>query len=280
MALISFSNVSKIFNNDLVLDHISFNIFKNEKVALIGNNGTGKTTIFKLILKKIEPSLLSKEDKPGDITILNNISIGYLSQDAISDITHSVREELEMPFEHLKTFEKEFNDLSYKLSLNPSDENLLKKYQIYLEESEHNRVYSYKNEIETMISKFSFDKDILDKKISLLSGGERMKIAFIKLLMNDYDVLLLDEPTNHLDISTIEWLENYLKNYKGTVFFISHDRYFIEALSSKIIELENKKVTTYNTTYENYLVEKENNFKVLLEQSKKRKKRLKGLRDS
>lgn len=269
MALINFSNVSKMYETDLILDHATFQINKNEKVALLGANGEGKTTIFKLILKEIEPTLMPKEDKVGDISITKGTTIGYLSQDAIKNINQTVREELEEVFINDKKINDEFNEISLKLSEDPKNEDLLSKYDFYLEKLQSSRALTYQNEIETLISRFTFPLTILDETIKNLSGGERMKIAFIKLLLAKYNVLLLDEPTNHLDISTIEWLETYLKSYEGTIFFISHDRYFIESLSNKILELENKKVTTYNTNYENYLIEKENKYNNLLAQSQR-----------
>lgn len=278
MALVSFSNVSKTFNNDLILDHVSFNIFKNEKVALIGDNGTGKTTILKLILHEIEPTLMAKEDKPGDILLLKGLSIGYLSQNAIRNLDNTVLEELEEPFKDTMKLENDFNQVVKELSENPEDEYLLEKYNKYLAKLEESRSFSYKNEIETLVSKFSFPLSILNKNVKELSGGERMKIAFIKLLLFKHDLLLLDEPTNHLDISTIEWLEDYLKTYKGTILFISHDRYFLESLATKIIELENQRITTYNTTYNNYLTDKENNYQHLLAISKREEEEMEKLK--
>ncbi len=269
MAILSFSNVSKVFDNEVILDHVTFQINKNEKVALIGSNGTGKTTIMKLILREIEPTLMKKEDKVGEISLLKDIKVGYLDQNAIKNINNTVKEELEEVFASYKLLEKKLNDITAKLSDEQSNEELLKKYNDIIENPEYADNFDYENKIKTLVSKFSFPLSILDKQISSLSGGERMKIAFIKLLLARFDLLLLDEPTNHLDISTIEWLENYLKDYEGTIFFISHDRYFIEKLSNKIIELERAKVTTYNTTYENYLVEKENKYKELVERYKK-----------
>lgn len=262
MSIISFSNVSKFYGSDLILDHLTFTINAKEKVALIGNNGSGKTTIFKLILKEIEPSLLPKEDKPGEISILSNLKIGYLDQNAIKDINNKVIDELLIPFEETIKVEKQISN--YK-----DIENNLEDYNKLIEEFEKKRGYTYRNDIKDMVCRFSFPLSILDKTIKELSGGERMKIAFIKILLFNYDVLLLDEPTNHLDITTIEWLENFLTSYNGTIFFISHDTYFIKKLATKIIELENKKVTTYNVDYEHYLTLKKEKYESLLKQVKK-----------
>lgn len=262
MSIISFSNVSKFYGSDLILDHLTFTINAKEKVALIGNNGSGKTTIFKLILKEIEPSLLPKEDKPGEISFLSNLKIGYLDQNAIKDINNKVIDELLIPFEETIKLEKQISN--YK-----DIENNLEDYNKLIEEFEKKRGYTYQNDIKDMVCRFSFPLSILDKTIKELSGGERMKIAFIKILLFNYDVLLLDEPTNHLDITTIEWLENFLTSYNGTIFFISHDTYFIKKLATKIIELENKKVTTYNVDYEHYLTLKKEKYESLLKQVKK-----------
>ncbi|MDY2728214.1 MAG: ABC-F family ATP-binding cassette domain-containing protein [Candidatus Onthovivens sp.] len=261
MSVISFSNVSKYFGSELILDHLTFSINAKEKVALIGNNGTGKTTIFKLILGIEEPSLLSKEDKPGDISILSSLKIGYLDQNAITSINHTVEEELLLPFSDVLKLKKEIDDIQ-------TNSKNFEEYSTLLEEFEAKRGYTYNQEIDELISKFGFDLTIKKRSIKELSGGERMKIAFIKILLFKYDVLLLDEPTNHLDISTIEWLENFLSNYSGTIFFVSHDTYFISKLATKIIELENKTVSVYNTDYEHYKTLKKERYESLLKQVK------------
>ena len=249
MSLISFSNVSKSFGTDLLLDHISFNINLGEKVALVGPNGIGKSTIFKLILKEELPTLMPREDKVGAISILGGTNIGYLSQQAISDINNTVYEELKSVFKETLNELDILNEMSNNLST-PED---IEKYNDFLEYLNEKQAFSIESKIKGYISKFHFEKEILDKKISTLSGGERIKIAFVKLLLEKHDVLLLDEPTNHLDISTIEWLEEYLKNFKGIVLFISHDRYFLNTVADKILDLDNKKVTTYNLSYDDYL---------------------------
>lgn len=262
MSIITFTNVSKYFGSDLILDHVSFNINLKERVALIGNNGTGKTTIFKLILKELEPSLLPKEDKPGDISILSNLKIGYLDQNAITNIENKVYEELLLAF-------KETLEIENKINQFKNIEDNLEEYNKLIELFEKKHGYTYQNEIKDMISRFSFPESILEKQIKELSGGERMKIAFIKILLFNYDVLLLDEPTNHLDISTIEWLESFLSSFKGTLFFISHDSYFIDKIATKVIELENKKVTVYNVDYKHYQELKREKYESLLKQVKK-----------
>lgn len=262
MSIITFTNVSKYFGSDLILDHVSFNINLKERVALIGNNGTGKTTIFKLILKELEPSLLPKEDKPGEISILSNLKIGYLDQNAITNIENKVYDELLLAF-------KETLEIENKINQFKNIEDNLEEYNKLIELFEKKHGYTYQNEIKDMISRFSFPESILEKQIKELSGGERMKIAFIKILLFNYDVLLLDEPTNHLDISTIEWLESFLSSFKGTLFFISHDSYFIDKLATKVIELENNKVTVYNVDYKHYQELKREKYESLLKQVKK-----------
>lgn len=278
MAIISFNNVTKYYVNDLILDHVTFAINPNEKVALIGNNGAGKTTIFRLILKEEEPTLVAKEDKTGDISVLNGIRIGYLDQNAIRNVENTVIEELMDPFKNTIEIEKKIENIGVKIKNNPDNQKLLDQYDLLLKEYEENRGYTYQNEIEEMLFRFGFTNEFKEKVIKQLSGGERMKIAFIKILLFKYDVLLLDEPTNHLDISTIEWLEDFLSGYNGTIFFISHDRYFLEKLATKIIELDNHQIFTFNMDYDHYLIEKESMYNSLLKTAKREEKEIEKIK--
>ncbi len=277
MSLVSFNNVSKYYGSDLILDHISFVINKNEKIALIGNNGEGKTTILKLLLKEELPTLISKEDKPGEISIIKNLKIGYLNQNLISDLNNTVIEELLLAFKNTIKKEQELNEFLKILNANPNDLKLIEKYNNLLEEFKELRGYTYKSDIKNYLARFNFDESYYNKKISTLSGGERMKIGFIKLLLFNYDLLLLDEPTNYIDVSSIEWLENFIKLYKGTVLYISHDIYFIKETANKILELNNHKLTTYNTNYANYIKLKEERYKNLLKESKKQDEEIEKL---
>ena len=243
MALISFSNVTKYYSLNLILDHVTFQINKGEKVALVGSNGAGKTTLFKLILKEEEPTLVPKEDKVGDISILSGTKIGYLNQDAISDINNTVYEELEIPFRPLKEKLNKFNELTLKLDENTTEEEL-NHYNELLDELTSEGAFNIKNKIGEYLSRFKFPESLLNEKIKSLSGGERMKIAFIKLLLVNYDLLLLDEPTNHLDISTIEWLANMKKkkrkwkDLKSLLNFICLSQDLLDELKIECINLK------------------------------------------
>lgn len=265
MSLISFSNVTKYYGTDLILDHISFNVNKGEKVALVGSNGNGKTTIFKLILKEEEPTLVAKEDKPGTISILNGSKIGYLNQDAISDINNTVEEEMMLSMRKIIAEVEYFNEFSKRLEYDKTEATLV-KYNELLDRLNELDAFNLDHKVDEYLTKFGFDPSIKKTRVKNLSGGERMKIAFAKILLGDYDILLLDEPTNHLDISSIEWIEKFLSSYKGTILFISHDRYFLETVATKILDLENHKINTYNVNYNDYLNLKELNYQQQLAQ--------------
>ena len=266
MSLITLNNVSKLYGNELILDHISLQINRGEKIALVGKNGEGKTTILKLILGEIKPSLMPKENNSGEIAILNNLKIAYLDQNIIKNPSLSAREELYDAYQDIFVQLNEYNSLVNR-------PNLTEEEIIYLNNLLTNLVnldaFNLDKKINNFFKQFHLPLSYLNRQISTLSGGEQMKIAFIKILLNDYDVLLLDEPTNHLDIASIEWLEDYLKADDRTLLFVSHDRYFLNAVANKIFDLENKKVTTYHLSYDDYLLEKQTRYQNALKQYEK-----------
>lgn len=262
MTYLSVSNLKKMYGDELLFDGVSFSITDKDRACIVGTNGTGKTTLLKLILKMEEPSNDLKN--PYTISIPKEVKVGYLSQDVIEDINNTLIEEALLVFKETIKIENKINELTEKIAKYPESAELLNEYSVLSQEFENKRGYSYKYEIETILTKFGFSKDELDRQISSFSGGERSKVAFAKLLLEKPDLLILDEPTNHLDVSTIDWLEGFLKNYNGAILFVSHDKYFINNVANLILNLEYKKVTQYRGNFDFYVAQKEQNYKTQL----------------
>lgn len=278
MSILSFSNISKYYGSDLILDHISFDINKGDKIALIGSNGEGKTTILKLILKEEDVSNNYNENKTSEISYLKNIKIGYLNQNLITSLDNTVMQECLLCYKEVFEIEEKMQTVLNQMQQNKNNDELLEKYNNLIEYYKEIGGYSYLSDIKNYLARFNFDNSYYDKKVSTLSGGERTKLAFAKLLMFKYDLLLLDEPTNYIDISTIEWLEKFLKSYKGTILFVSHDTYFIENVANKIFELSNHKLEVFNCDYKNYLKLKEERYKYLEKEKEKQDEEITKLR--
>lgn len=278
MSILSFLNISKYYGSDLILDHISFDINKGDKIALIGSNGEGKTTILKLILKEEDFSNNYNENKTSEISYLKNIKIGYLNQNLITSLDNTVMQECLLCYKEVFEIEEKTQSVLNQMQENKNNDELLEKYNNLIEYYKEIGGYSYLSDIKNYLARFNFDNSYYDKKVSTLSGGERTKLAFAKLLMFKYDLLLLDEPTNYIDISTIEWLEKFLKSYKGTILFVSHDTYFIENVANKIFELSNHKLEVFNCDYKNYLKLKEERYKYLEKEKEKQDEEITKLR--
>lgn len=278
MSILSFLNISKYYGSDLILDHISFDINKGDKIALIGSNGEGKTTILKLILKEEDVTNNYNENKISEISYLKNIKIGYLNQNLITSLDNTVMQECLLCYKEIFEIEEKMQTVLNQMQENKNNEELLEKYNNLIEYYKEIGGYSYLSDIKNYLARFNFDNSYYDKKVSTLSGGERTKLAFAKLLMFKYDLLLLDEPTNYIDISTIEWLEKFLKSYKGTILFVSHDTYFIENVANKIFELSNHKLEVFNCDYKNYLKLKEERYKYLEKEKEKQDEEITKLR--
>lgn len=245
MVLLALQNVTKEFKGNQLFEPVSFRVAEKERVALIGPNGTGKSTILKMIIGEEEPS-------SGQIIIARQYKFGYLSQEVISDVSHTLFEEVDEVFNSIKEEKKKLDELVQEMNADPNNNELIRQYSELENKFNMEGGYDYQYKIDTLLFKFGFKKEDYNRKLSSFSGGERMKAAFVKLLLIEPDLLILDEPTNHLDIDTIEWLEEYLKSYKGSLLFVSHDRYFINALATKIIELDQHHIEEYSGNYDFY----------------------------
>lgn len=269
MYLLSATGILKEFQGEPLTSPLTFNIDENEKIALIGSNGCGKSTLIKMLIGELEP------DK-GHVTLSKNCTIGYLSQSVISDLSHTLYEEAEEVFKPLMEEEKFLEDLCEKIAEDPSNIELLDTYSHREPLFREKDGYNFRYKIRLILNYFKFKEEDYNRPITSFSGGERMKIAFAKLLLLNPSLLILDEPTNHLDISTIEWLEEYLKSYKGAILFVSHDRYFINSLATRVLEIEKGKLESYSGNYDKYAAEKkvryESQLKLYLKEEKQKQK--------
>ena len=259
-------------NGEMILSSINFEIHDSQHTAIVGRNGSGKTTLVKAI---IDNSMLSEgiDDVPLKIEKSKNLKIGYLEQIKL-DEELTLYQEISKSFDNLIKMEKEIEELSTRLD---NDNNIL-KYSELLDRFNILGGYTYKSEIESMIRSFGFNNE-KDKVLKNFSGGEKMKISFMKLLLSDNDLLILDEPTNHLDMNTIEWLENYLKNYKKAFIVISHDRMFLDNTVNVIYDIEYGETKVYRGNYSKYVEVKQQNYLKQLKDYESQQKEIKRLND-
>jgi ATP-binding cassette subfamily F protein 3 len=252
--LLKITNGCVAFGVKVVFSGIDFEVNKGEKIALVGRNGSGKTTLLKLIIGEYE---LTKLDNGEDssITKSGNVDIGYLKQVTFEDESITLEDEVKKAYKNITEIENSLEKLLIEIETNPSGE-ALTKYSVLQERFKLLDGYSYKKEYEIAIKQFGFTEEDKAKQLSDFSGGQRTKIAFIRLLLSKPDILLLDEPTNHLDIDAIEWLEEYLKTYKNAVVIVSHDREFLDKTVSIVYELERGKITRYSGNYSDFAEKK------------------------
>lgn len=252
--LLKITNGCVAFGVKVVFSGIDFEVNKGEKIALVGRNGSGKTTLLKLIIGEYE---LTKLDNGEDssITKSGNVDIGYLKQVTFENESITLEDEVKKAYKNITEIENSLEKLLIEIETNPSGE-ALTKYSVLQERFKLLDGYSYKKEYEIAIKQFGFTEEDKAKQLSDFSGGQRTKIAFIRLLLSKPDILLLDEPTNHLDIDAIEWLEEYLKTYKNAVVIVSHDREFLDKTVSIVYELERGKITRYSGNYSDFAEKK------------------------
>ena len=275
MIVLSCNNLNKSFGIDTILENVSFTVNEYDKVGIIGVNGTGKTTLFKIL------SGIYGYDS-GDIYLGKGVEIGYLEQNTNFHSEGTIFEEVLEVFKDLIEMETYLRDLEVKIaneSSNPNSkelEKIMNEYSNKLEKFSELNGYGYKSEAKGVLKGLGFSDEDMDKKINILSGGEKTRVLLAKLLLKNPSLLLLDEPTNHLDSEAIEWLEVFLKQYKGTVIIISHDRYFLDQVVNRVFEIHNKKLRTYNGNYSKFIelskVEKELELKKFEDQQKEIKK--------
>lgn len=258
-------NGSVEYDGNTVLSEINFSVSDKEKIALVGRNGSGKTSILKCISGEV-PLVSGTGDENFSFSISGAPKIGYLQQVSLNDEL-TLRQEILSAYKDVVGLENKLQILLDKMSENPSDENV-GAYSRAMERFENIGGYLYKKEYLTAVSKFGFSAEDLDKKLSCFSGGQRTKIALMKLLLEKPDVLLLDEPTNHLDIAAVEWLEGYLKNYKNSVVIVSHDRMFLDRIVGVVYEIEYGVTTRYKGNYTAFLTQKQQAYDKALKDAK------------
>lgn len=241
---------SKSFGASSVFSDIQFEIKNVEKIAIVGRNGCGKSTLLKCING-------NENLDSGTIHKQNNITIGYLAQKTLEDEDKTVLEELNEAFSEIFKIEEELKDLESIMKEDHS-EKTLEKYALLQSKFEMLNGYSYESEMKTVFSRFGFNESDLNREVKTFSGGQRTRIAFVKLLLMKPDILLLDEPTNHLDLETIEWLEGYLKRYPKAVVLVSHDRMFLDDVVDVVYEIEYGKMSKYVGNYTSFVNQKRN----------------------
>lgn len=263
MIVLSCKDIHKSYGIDVILNRITFSINEGEKVGFIGANGAGKSTLFKILTSQLDYD-------NGELFIDKNKKVGYLSQDLSLDSNNTIYEETLLVFEGLRALEKALKDFETKMKepYDPSREEyhnkIIKEYTLTSELYNNRGGYTYKSDISRVLKGLGFMEDDYNKSINILSGGQKTRVALCKLLLKNPDILLLDEPTNHLDLEAIEWLEDYLKSYKGTMFIISHDRFFLDAITNKTFELISGHVDCYNGSYTSFIDLKKINYAIQL----------------
>lgn len=243
-------NAYKQYQTTIVFDNIDFNIKRGEKVALVGRNGAGKTTLMRIIAE--DESL-----DAGNVYKASDFEVAYLSQNTLINDENTILEEVMLVYKKVESIAEQLEEYTKTLESNPNDKSALNKYERLSNQFEMLGGYNYEHEMYRVLSNFGFEEDVWDQKVGTLSGGERTKVAFAKLLLQKPDLLLLDEPTNHLDLSTIEWLEGYLKQYEQALIIVSHDQMFIDNIVDKIWDIEYAKIKEYVGNYSSFEEQKE-----------------------
>lgn len=259
MIVLSVNGLTKSFLSENILENVTFSISDRDKVGIVGDNGSGKTTLFNLLIKDLSAD-------SGDINFAKNINLSILKQNISYTSDKSVYEECLEVFEKIILLEKEIRELEIEMgNKDLSEEEIRRLFDIYESKRhyfEENNGYSYNSKIRGVLFGLGFLEQDFSKSVNNLSGGQKSRLHLAKILLKPSNLILLDEPTNHLDIESIQFLESYLREYRGSCLIISHDRYFLNAVCNKIFSIENKKLKSFNCGYDEYISRREKDFEV------------------
>ena len=249
--ILSCSNINISFGDNTVLSDVSFHINDNEKCAIVGINGVGKTTLLRIIMGE-------ENADSGDVIISKDKTIGYLKQQQFVESERTIYEEMRLAKQHIFELEAKIRELENEMKYKSGDEleNMLSEYNSLMTKFESQNGYACESEITGVIKGLGFTDEAFDQRISTLSGGQKTRVALGKILLSSPDLIILDEPTNHLDMNSISRLEGFLKNYKGAVLIVAHDRYFIDMIATKIVELDNGRSMVFSGNYSDYAAKK------------------------
>lgn len=274
MILLQLGNVSKSYGTNTIFDHLDLEVKSGETLGIVGKNGAGKSTLMKVMAGELTYD-------SGTLSTPKNVSLGYLAQQMTLESNDSVKDEMQKPFAHILRMNETMSEIAEWLAEHDythSDYNeQLKRYENLQLTFEHKEGYTIDAQIKSVLTGLQFSESDLDRKVEEFSGGQKTRLALGKMLLTKPDLLLLDEPTNHLDMETVEWLEQYLKNYAGAVVIISHDRYFLDRTVDKIYEIELHLGTLYHTNYSNYVIEKEKTHRLRMKQYEREQGEVKRL---
>ena len=252
MPIATLTNLEKTFGQRVLFDKLNLNVYRGERIGLIGDNGAGKTSLFKALLGELIPDA-------GTAAVNKSIKVGHLRQDPVFDPNNTVIDEAELAFAELHALSHRLRDLEHEMANLAGDalEGVLKKYQTVQHEFDLAGGYAWQHKLEATLQGIGLEKAIWNQNVTTLSGGQRSRLALAKLLIAQPDLLLLDEPTNHLDLSAIEWLERYLSDFSGAVVLISHDRFLLDRLATRIVWLTQHRLKSYKGNYTAFIKQRE-----------------------
>lgn len=274
MILLQGNNISRTFGADVLFEKINFTIQDNSRVSLVGRNGAGKSTLLKIIAEVETPS-------SGEISKTKNLTMSYLAQEANFSSERTIYDEMLSVFEVQISQEKQLRQMETQMGeLSGADlSSLMTRYDSLTETFRQNKGFTYESDIKNVLNGFKFDETFWAQSVASLSGGQKTRLALAKILLENPAFLILDEPTNHLDIETLLWLENYLKNYRGAILIVSHDRYFLDKVTTETLELSRGKLEKYVGNYSKYIELKAEKLAIQAKQYDKQQKEIANLED-